>query len=265
MQGNILLVSTEDWLDFTFESYIDYVKNSNFMNNDMFIDNLRKWHKKYTPFYTTFRGQIKEIVNKNHDKCNLNIIIQTKNSKLLNNKDNYTPDNYYIIKDDDDFLNPKAESLLTPIFRDNPEIDLVYWDCWQYKTAYNMENAYKEGYSNFSKDYPGKFGNCYALRGGMDIQKLYSAGGHNIIKDVIPKEKIFYLENEALNLWNIHSACFHKNTDYYLDNFMIINIERSERPSLLDWAAEEIEQMYLLASSLKHNNPLYEHLLRELI
>lgn len=245
MECKIFISNTESWERYSCESYISYLENEFFFNDDnikkKFIDNVKGWNETYSPHYTEFRHKIKEIASKNIRKSGVPIVVQKEKQTVLFSYKDMKSDECYILCDDDDFLNPESPELIASIFKERPNIDLIYWDAWQYKTCSAIEEFYFYDIA--------EYGNCFAVRGGLEDWRCYTSGAHVCISEIIPKEKILKISGYH-SLWNIHSASFYINQTYPLDRKIIIP-ERSNRIEYFDWAKEEIEAMFLLAGNLK--------------
>jgi hypothetical protein len=246
MQGKIYIMHTEAWEKYSFQSYISYLQNDFFFNNNddikrEFIKNIKSWNETYNPFYTEFRHKIKEISSKNLSKSGFPVVVRQESQKLLVSHEGMTRDEFYILCDDDDFINPKSPELIASIFEDRPDIDLIHWDAWQYKTCCAEEHFFLH-----DKE---KYGNCIAIRGGLDDWRFYASGSHIFIEEMMPQEKVLKIEGFH-SLWNVHSASFYINQTFPLDEH-IRTPKRGERLKCFDWAEEEVEAMFLLASSLK--------------
>jgi hypothetical protein len=245
MECKIFVTHTESWERYSSESYISYLENEFFFNNDdykkRFIDNVRSWNETYSPHYAEFRHKIKEIASKNIRKSGFPVVIQQEAQKVVTSYKDTKSNEFYIICDDDDFINPESPGLIMSIFDKRPDIDLIYWDIWQYKTCSAREEFYL-----YDKE---EYGNCLAVRGGLEDWRCYKSGAHVYIPEIIPKEKTLKIRGFH-SLWNIHSASFYINQTYPLDQ-QIRTPKRSKRVKYFDWAKEEVEAMFLLAENLK--------------
>lgn len=231
----ILLVDTEDWYGFgdDIEGYLKHAQSkvldySSIEEQELFKNNVRLWSNIVNSSYMNFRGKIKDIAISNHKRMGLEIHPAIFHKQM-------TRDQFALITDDDDFFNPELIDIVNLTFENNPDIEVVYWDSWQYKTVY-----LKEEFCIFDLHQVGS--NSFAIRGG-NSHWLYTWGAHNKINDWIPPEKKVFIPNKALSLWNIHPASFWQRTHYeILKDFYKLN--RSLKPEILNWANDDIDLIY---------------------
>lgn len=236
----ILLADTEDWGSFgeDVEGYLEEVAHRilSFLpqtEKDMFANNVRRWSQIARPSYMQFRQVVKDIAFKNHARLGI-----PKEHSRFHNK--MTRDQIAFITDDDDWFNPEVVPTVAAVFEEHPEVEAVHWDTWQYDVSNFRENFHTYNMSRVGS-------NGFAIRGG-NSPWLYTWGAHRKVETWLPPEKKFYLPYKALSVWNIHPGSFWQRTHFPLaDGFH--KVERSPRPAILDWAAEEIEAMYALLKS----------------
>lgn len=231
---------TEDWDRFPdLQSFLSHVPKRFPMAHDsgkldLFLENVGRWSDLYDTSYTAYRHQLKQISLKNWDR------LPCEKTHL----DPWTQDGdtAFLVMDDDDWFNPAVVEEVERAFTDNPDLEIVWWDAWQYRQANGVEE--------YLIHKPGKVGsNSFAIRGGF-APKYYISGAHAQINKYWDKETILYLPDRCLSLWNIHPASVSFMSRYPVrDDFH--KVGRAERPAQVDWAAEEIEALYALTTSMK--------------
>jgi hypothetical protein len=183
-----------------------------------------------------FRGKIKDIAFRNHDKLGL-----TKKFPPFQHE--MTRDQVALMTDDDDLFNPGIVDEVRKAFEEHPEVEVVHWDSWQYHMVY-----LKEMFCVYNLSRVGS--NSFAIRGGNNPW-LYTWGAHRKVEqeEWLPANKKYFIPYKALTLWNIHPASYWQRTNFPLDS-KFYKIDRAPRPAMLDWAAEEIDAIYDVLNSL---------------
>lgn len=240
-------MDTEDWDSFgdNYNLYITHINEKLDFNNDhlnemMFKENLDKWSKCYPKMsYMKFRHEVKEIASRNHAKLG----IKTKFGKDMFEFNG--SDDIYLATDDDDWFNPVVVDRVMALFEKYPNIDLVYWPSWQYCTTF-----FQEEFKLFNDDHVSMGSNGLAIRGRYP-EIMCRWGIHELANEVVPMHKRLYYEtDEVLSIWNIHPASFWQRSNFPLSD-QIYNILHTQRPETMNWASEEINEMYKLVISIK--------------
>jgi hypothetical protein len=233
---------TEDWASFTLEGYLAHLPSRFFHHNrtaearvklERFIRQVRLWSDYYNIPYTAYRQKLKDITEKNWSRLECKRVICDTSA--------LTKDDIVLVCDDDDWLNPAVIPVVEKIFSERADIDVVHWDAWQYRTSWFFEECV------IFKDV--LFGsNSFAVRGGLN-QQYYSAGAHNYLEWGMDKSRVLFLPNVSYSVWNIHLGTFSVLSEFPLHDH-IFTVHRRPRPAILDWAAEEIESMYSVVTSM---------------
>lgn len=243
MELILVTTTTEDWHNFenvkTFQDYATskgWCRSTN-QSYEQFFERLKQWEETLSPSFFEVRTQMKEIAEKNWSRLDCEVYRSDRGP-------DFNKDTIVIISDDDDWYNPAVIEDVKEVFRERDDIDIVYWDCWQYST-FSVEKFIKNDSIIGS--------NCFALRGGFHWN-CYSAGAHTRIHDNFDKEKIMYLPNKELSLWNVHLASYSilssMSSKDGIEKYGIMSDKRAVRPSHLDWAKKEIEELYRLMKSV---------------
>jgi len=188
MELILVTTTTEDWNSFesakSFQDYatsIGWCRSTN-QSYDMFFERLQQWEDNLSPSFFEIRHRMKEIAEKNWARLDCEIYRSDRGSY-------FNKDTIIIISDDDDWYNPAVVEDVKEAFRERDDIDLIYWDCWQYST-FSVEKFIKNNSLIGS--------NCFALRGGFHWN-CYSAGAHTRVYDNFDKEKIMHLPSKELS------------------------------------------------------------------
>jgi hypothetical protein len=230
---------TENWDSFPdLQTFLDHVP-SRIVGHDpakveFFLSNVRRWSDLYDCLFTAYRHKLKQISLKNWDRlpCEQTHIQPWELSR----------EDAFLLMDDDDWFNPAVVEEVERAFTDRPDIDVVYWDAWQYKTVNGTEEYYCHSKRPFGS-------NSFAIRGGFD-QQFYMSGAHARIDDLWDKSRMLGLPNRCLSLWNIHpGSLFLRSRVELPDN--INELQRVDRPAIFDWAVEEIDALYTLITSIR--------------
>lgn len=234
------LVDTEDWESFgdDTERYLSYINDwcvwPTPENQTMFAQNLRKWAANYRPSFMSLRKTFKDISSDNHKRLGLPTIMRD-GSKMNRNT-------IALVTDDDDWYNPEVVSEVWWAFKEHPEMEVVYWDCWQYQTVWNAET-----FSLFTLQ---KYGsNSFAIRGGRSYE-FFRWGVHNRVEEQIPDDKCLHLPGRHLSLWNIHPASFCQRINYPLSDKINV-LKRTKIPDHFKWATKEINAFYEALTSIQ--------------
>lgn len=232
MKYSLLLRRTEDWAKWSDEDYLAYVPGA--MNHltpaetNMFVENVKKWNQIYHSSFTQFRSGVADIATKNRARIDL----PTHHCQYVD----LPQDTVYLPIDDDDWFNPSLLSFVMPIFESNPDIDVVFWDCWQYQTM-----SFRENYRIWEYGLVGT--NCYAIRGGLEH---YYYWNHMRLAEY-DRSKMVKLSQPGLSVYVNHPASFWMNYNFPLQE---ISLDRSPRPTELAWASLEIEELFALIKTL---------------
>ena len=234
MRATILLRRTEDWDQWELEDYLDYIPTANFTSDpekiEMLLYNVKRWSQVLRPPFTTLRGRIAALARKNWARLD--------DIDFIYNDCNNLPSDLIVFPvDDDDWFNPEIVSTVMPVFEANPHLDMVYWDNWQYQLS-----CWGESYRIFTEGPVGS--NGYAIRGGLPIRYY---GNHMELHD-FPEDKKRFIPDKALSVWFCHPASLWQT--FHARSFEI-NLKRTPRPPILDWAAGEIEAAYSLIASME--------------
>jgi len=234
MRATILLRRTEDWEQWSLDEYLEYLPTANLTTDpnqlELLVWNVKRWSQIWRPSFTALRGRITAIARKNWARLD--------NIDFIYNDCNNLPSDLIVFPvDDDDWFNPDVVPTVMRVFEENPHLDVVHWDNWQYQFTPEGEQ-----YKVFTEGPMGS--NGYALRGGLPIRYYIN---HMELHDVDPAKKHF-IPGKALSIWFCHPASSWQSM--HVRNFDI-NLKRAPRPPILDWAAGEIESAYSLISSIE--------------
>lgn len=234
MRASILLRRTEDWGQWELDDYLAYIPTAGLSNDtqqiEFFLYNVERWSQMMRPSYTQLREKIAAIARKNWARLqNIDFI--------YNDCNDLPPDLIVFPVDDDDWFNPEVVPTVMKVFEENPHLDMVYWDNWQYQFT-----NWGENYRIFTEGPVGS--NGYAVRGGLPL-KYY--GNHMELHDIDPAKKHF-IPDKALSIYFCHPASLWQTLHYRIFD---INLTRTPRPPILDWAAAEIESAYSLMASIE--------------
>jgi len=228
MQCEIWFPGSEDWENVSTEAFL--AKDSE--NGPEYASNVRAWDQKYSMSYTEFRAHVKRIAMSNWARMGCPVVEQPTND----------PDFCYLITDDDDWFSPAIPKIVLPLFEQRPDLQIVRWQCWLCR----MNNPpWQDGYADKYEVYSlGTGSNGFAVRGNV-TPPVY-AGLHSYVDQW---EHKFVLDiSDALSVWVRHPAAF---CSVHFENLTdVAKAPRGLLPECLSWAADEVESLYNLVSSI---------------
>lgn len=247
MQPSIIINSTLDWGNISDQDFINHAfQFAHPEETKHYVAlNLDHW-SKFPITYTQFRAKLKEIAQSTWAKlsCPIRTFHPVTPATLARNTwDLYHTgqgQSIYFPTDDDDWYHPNILQEVLPIFKQNPHVRFVVWDCWLYALLYTHEE-----YLPRPLGFTGS--NGFAMRG---VRLANFDGGHLYVDDIIRRqpEKVAYLQ-KPLSVWVRHVGAFSQLSAYPMPQ-SCGNMQRQPHPEFLEWARPYMDQVFALTTML---------------
>ena len=244
MKFYTVLRETEDWNNITADNFWKDKESKHFncfrgdkRKRDNMEANLSLWDNFSLNFFQ-FRQALKEIAQRHH------LTPPLTPHEALEIKDGQVA---FLPIDDDDLVHPDVLEMLEIAFQD-PDVECVDFLSWCHSTTKGKEQYYVENWDDWktSNGNPLVSSNAYAVRSTCATHD--SLVNHLLYSDNVRLNRV-RVNIPRWGLRFIHPASMYKcqRSIVSLSN----GIERSARPSNLDWAADAIEEVFGLTNSLR--------------